>query len=191
MVCMLNGPDDPGYQQAVEEMTESILKASEETDWQKKEKRHKRGRFPALARGISYGKGQHEPMRLVGDRQPMMEELFDKSCFKRVAGFQNGELSRPLMSAFRVRTTRSCLCNLVPQELCRACTTQCPTGCKTTSPAKKFQKQCIPLHDSQLRPFYLDTHSYRCKKRCPSSLRYNYRRKVRLQTERTPHPLGL
>ncbi|KAJ3898951.1 hypothetical protein F5879DRAFT_994244 [Lentinula edodes] len=89
MVCMLNGPDDPGYQQAVEEMTESILKASEETDWQKKEKRHKCGHFPALARGISYGKGQHEPMRLVGDRQPMMEELFNKSCFKRVAGFQN------------------------------------------------------------------------------------------------------
>ncbi|KAJ3922622.1 hypothetical protein F5877DRAFT_33291, partial [Lentinula edodes] len=89
MVCMLNGPDDPGYRQAVEEMTETILKASEETDWQKKEKRHKRGHFPALARGISYGKGQHEPMRLVGDRQPMMEEMFEKSCFQRVAGFQN------------------------------------------------------------------------------------------------------
>ncbi|KAJ3809106.1 hypothetical protein F5876DRAFT_78078 [Lentinula aff. lateritia] len=92
MVCMLNGPDNPGYQQAVEEMMERILKASEETDWQKKEKRHKCGHFPALARGILHGKGQHEPMRLVGDRQPMMEELFDKSCFKRVAGFQNGAM---------------------------------------------------------------------------------------------------
>ncbi|KAJ3911127.1 hypothetical protein F5877DRAFT_55668, partial [Lentinula edodes] len=89
MVCMLDGPGDPTYQKAVEDMTEFILKAGQDTTWTNKEKRHKRGNFPALARGISYGKGQHRPMRLVGDRQPMMDELFKKDCFWRVAGFQN------------------------------------------------------------------------------------------------------
>ncbi|KAJ3925557.1 MAG: hypothetical protein NXY57DRAFT_906916, partial [Lentinula lateritia] len=90
MVCMLDGPDDPTYQKAVENMTESILKAGQKTAWTSKEKKHKRGNFPALARGISYGKGQHQPMRLVGDRQPMMDELFQSDCFRQVAGFQNG-----------------------------------------------------------------------------------------------------
>ncbi|KAJ3807758.1 hypothetical protein F5876DRAFT_47434, partial [Lentinula aff. lateritia] len=82
MVCMLDGPDDPTYQKAVENMTESILNAGQETAWTSKEKKHKRGNFPALARGISYGKGQHQPMRLVGDRQPMMDELFKRDCFR-------------------------------------------------------------------------------------------------------------
>ncbi|KAJ4478729.1 hypothetical protein C8J55DRAFT_430042, partial [Lentinula edodes] len=89
MVCMLDGPDDPGYEKAVSEMTESILKAGEATNWARSEKKHKRGDFPALARGISYGKGQREPMRLVGERQLMMDGLLKQDCFRRVAGFQS------------------------------------------------------------------------------------------------------
>ncbi|KAJ4466730.1 hypothetical protein C8R41DRAFT_926015 [Lentinula lateritia] len=54
MVCMLDRPGNPTYQKAVEDMTEFILKAGQDTTWTNKEKRHKRGNFPALAQGISY-----------------------------------------------------------------------------------------------------------------------------------------
>ncbi|KAJ4477734.1 hypothetical protein C8J55DRAFT_430599 [Lentinula edodes] len=86
---MLDGPDDPGYKKAVSEMTESILQAGEAANWTRRERRHRRGDFPALARGISYGKGQREPMRLVGERQVMMDSLLNQDCFRRVAGFQS------------------------------------------------------------------------------------------------------
>ncbi|KAH7872695.1 uncharacterized protein C8R40DRAFT_1052115, partial [Lentinula edodes] len=89
LVCMLDGPDDPGYKKAVSEMTESILQAGEAANWTRSERRHRRGDFPALARGISYGKGQREPMRLVGERQVMMDSLLNQECFRRVAGFQS------------------------------------------------------------------------------------------------------
>ncbi|KAJ4473241.1 hypothetical protein C8R41DRAFT_775790, partial [Lentinula lateritia] len=93
MACFVDEADDEGFRQATREMTELILQAQEATAWKKKEKQHRRGAFPALARGISYGKGQPEPMRLGGDRQDVMEDLLAHPCFRRVAGFQSAALS--------------------------------------------------------------------------------------------------
>ncbi|KAJ3904023.1 hypothetical protein F5879DRAFT_802473, partial [Lentinula edodes] len=93
MACFVDEADDDGFRQATQEMTRLILKARDATPWKKREKNHRRGAFPALARGISYGKGQPEPMRLGGDKQDLMEDLFAHQCFHRVAGFQSAALS--------------------------------------------------------------------------------------------------
>ncbi|KAJ4474047.1 hypothetical protein C8J55DRAFT_433510 [Lentinula edodes] len=74
-------------------MTRLILEAREAASWKRKEKKHRRGAFPALACGISYGKGQPEPMRLGGDKQDLMKDLLAHRCFHRVAGFQSAALS--------------------------------------------------------------------------------------------------
>ncbi|KAJ3858485.1 hypothetical protein EV359DRAFT_52135 [Lentinula novae-zelandiae] len=89
MVCFVGSPDDPGYDDAVEAATEAILAANREAGWKKKEKRHKHGDFPAVACGISFGKGQPEPMQLGGERQEMMKKLLAMDSFRRIAGFQS------------------------------------------------------------------------------------------------------
>lgn len=93
LACFVDEADDEGYRQAVQEMSELILQARSHAVWKKKERNHKRGAFPALARGISYGKGQPEPMRLGGEKQEVMQDLLQHNCFCRVAGFQSGQSS--------------------------------------------------------------------------------------------------
>ncbi|KAJ3925043.1 MAG: hypothetical protein NXY57DRAFT_907552, partial [Lentinula lateritia] len=93
MACFVDEVDDEGFQKATEEMTRLILEAQNAASWKRKEKRHRRGTFPALACGISYGKGQPEPMRLGGDKQDLMQNLLAHRCFHRVAGFQSAALS--------------------------------------------------------------------------------------------------
>ncbi|KAJ3925567.1 MAG: hypothetical protein NXY57DRAFT_906902 [Lentinula lateritia] len=93
LACFVDEADDEGYRQAVQEMSELILQARSHAVWKKKERNHKRGAFPALARGISYGKGQPEPMRLGGEKQEVMQDLLQHNCFCRVAGFQSAALA--------------------------------------------------------------------------------------------------
>ncbi|KAF9060902.1 hypothetical protein BDP27DRAFT_1236045 [Rhodocollybia butyracea] len=90
---MLYGPVDPAYLEAVRDMGGAILEAGKAQKWDKTEKDQKRAGSPAAARGISYGKGQPEPMRLCGKRQPMLEELMGRESFRRVAGFQRAALA--------------------------------------------------------------------------------------------------
>lgn len=55
------------------------------------EKVHRRGRFPALAIGISYGKGQQRPMNLRnGVHADMLQRLVGASSVQRMALFANG-----------------------------------------------------------------------------------------------------
>ncbi|KAF4584855.1 hypothetical protein EYR40_001672 [Pleurotus pulmonarius] len=57
-------------------------------DWQGVAER--RGRFPALAVGLSYGCGQPYPMRLSSStvHQPVLEGLMQNKDFSRIVGFQ-------------------------------------------------------------------------------------------------------
>ncbi|KIK56030.1 hypothetical protein GYMLUDRAFT_174872, partial [Collybiopsis luxurians FD-317 M1] len=94
LVVRIGSPSDPTYAEDIEDMTKAILEKGKETKWEAKEKKHKRGGFPAAARGISYGKGQPEPMRMSDKRQGMMEELMSRDSFRRVAGNQSAALAR-------------------------------------------------------------------------------------------------
>ncbi|KAF4565733.1 hypothetical protein EYR40_002197 [Pleurotus pulmonarius] len=59
-------------------------------DFYPKQTSHRRGKFPALAVGISYGQGQRRPGLLCNLPQHVdaLNELFDNEDFRRVAGFQ-------------------------------------------------------------------------------------------------------
>ncbi|KAJ3897712.1 hypothetical protein F5879DRAFT_813611, partial [Lentinula edodes] len=92
LVCFVGSPNDPDYDAAIEDATQAILAVNNQTKWKKKERKHKRGDFPAVACGISYGKGQPEPMMLGGDRQYMMKDLLGRESFRRIAGFQSTSL---------------------------------------------------------------------------------------------------
>ena len=62
-----------------------------------KETSHRRGDYPAMGSGISFGQGQKEPKRLGGintrdqRNQKTCEEIFSSVAFKRIAGMQSGE----------------------------------------------------------------------------------------------------
>lgn len=59
-----------------------------------KQKTGHRGNFSALTFGISHGQGQLRPMRLRQDdvRRRVLEDLLKERAFKRLAGFQSGNL---------------------------------------------------------------------------------------------------
>jgi len=54
--------------------------------------KHRRGAFPTLRCGVSYGGGQTKPQNLCnGPRnQKILEEINGQDCFKRIARFASG-----------------------------------------------------------------------------------------------------
>lgn len=58
----------------------------------KKDTHHRRGHFPALASGISFGGGQLKPKnRSNGENTGILAELTSHPSFKRLAGFASGK----------------------------------------------------------------------------------------------------
>ncbi|KIK71586.1 hypothetical protein GYMLUDRAFT_235893 [Collybiopsis luxurians FD-317 M1] len=94
LAIRIGGPDDSMYFEDVEDMMQAVLEKGRTMKWEAKEKRHKRGSFPAVAQGISYGKGQPEPMHMNDKRQGMMEELMSRSSVCRIAGYQSAAFAR-------------------------------------------------------------------------------------------------
>lgn len=92
MVCLAGMPDDPTYAASIKQMSATMLKISRETKWSKAEKQgNQRGKFPSANYGISFGKGQPEPMRLGGDRKDLMKEFISNTSVQRVAAYQSCE----------------------------------------------------------------------------------------------------
>ncbi|KAF9056805.1 hypothetical protein BDP27DRAFT_1242289, partial [Rhodocollybia butyracea] len=95
---MIYRPVDPAYLEAIKDMGEAVVKAGKATKWDRLEKCHKRAGSPAAAHGI----GQPKPMRLSGKRQEMMEGLFSRELFHRVAGFQSAAFATWFPSNYEV-----------------------------------------------------------------------------------------
>ncbi|KAK7436102.1 hypothetical protein VKT23_019304 [Stygiomarasmius scandens] len=71
---------------AIAEATELVQHYANKANFTLAEKRHKRGgEFGAEAAGISFGKGQKEPMQLGGKRQSLMNELIGHPCIEKIA----------------------------------------------------------------------------------------------------------
>ncbi|KAK7435059.1 hypothetical protein VKT23_019867 [Stygiomarasmius scandens] len=83
--------DSPQYRQAIAEATELVQHYAKEANFTLAEKCHKHGgEFGAKATGISFSKGQKEPMRLGGRRQSLMNELIGHPCIEKIAVAQSG-----------------------------------------------------------------------------------------------------
>lgn len=62
---------------------------------------HRRGRFPALASGISFGGGQLKPKnRSNGENTAVLAELTSHPSFVRLAGFASGKPLCPFTDSF-------------------------------------------------------------------------------------------
>lgn len=85
-------PNDLSYECATYEALDLIMQEGRGAAFSRSEKLHRRGYFPALAVGISYGKGQRQPMKLRnGVHTAMLQRLVGASCIQRLALFANGE----------------------------------------------------------------------------------------------------
>ncbi|KAJ3804280.1 hypothetical protein F5876DRAFT_70769 [Lentinula aff. lateritia] len=84
MACVFYGGNSKSYRDSAQIMTDAILDTGKRTQW----------------KGISFGKGQPEPMRLSDECQPLMEELLQMPCFRQVAGHQSAALATWLPKSY-------------------------------------------------------------------------------------------
>lgn len=88
---MLAGrPNDPSYVEAGDRAAEAIIREGQTANFPSKEKKHRRGPFPAKQRGVQYGKGQPQPTDLKnGPYDAMLERLTDDPDIARHATYQS------------------------------------------------------------------------------------------------------
>ena|SRR5580704_9926511 len=86
-------PDDPTYVKAAEETFQALAEEATKANFATKECNHKRGCFPAVSVGLSYGQGQLKPALLdTGKNTAMMERLLQNTSIQRIATFGSGKL---------------------------------------------------------------------------------------------------
>jgi hypothetical protein len=86
-------PADPTYKASAASAYEKFKAAGQVEAFKHAECIHRRGQFPALPFGISYGNGQTSPARLgTGGHSELVEMLLGDRCLKRVASYADGAL---------------------------------------------------------------------------------------------------
>jgi hypothetical protein len=111
IIAALVGQPEEAWEEVNEGLSDAIREARAQCDFSKKDKKHRRGNFPAMAVGVSFGGGQpvrppsaeypvrpmakplQEPMNLRHTRknQAALENLIANPSMKRVAGFASSE----------------------------------------------------------------------------------------------------
>ena len=85
-------PSEKGYHDATIAAFKAIRDAGNATTFNEKVTTHRRGDFPAINTGVSYGKGQKEPRSLRTDPYTeMIEGLLESRDIQRLANFGSGE----------------------------------------------------------------------------------------------------
>lgn len=83
--------DDPSWDKVHKSAADRLEQARGECRFSAKQKSHRRGRFPALATGISHGGGQLRPGNLDhGSNDQVLRSLTAHPSFIRLAGFASG-----------------------------------------------------------------------------------------------------
>lgn len=89
--------DDPTWGSVNDEASRALEHARNKLVFSTKDKVHRRGRFPALAYGISHGGGQTKPGMLCHSQEnaDILRGLVQNNAFIRISGFVNGKLLAP------------------------------------------------------------------------------------------------
>ncbi|KDR72377.1 hypothetical protein GALMADRAFT_74017 [Galerina marginata CBS 339.88] len=84
--------------------------------FQKKELKHRRGAFPALAVGISHGGGQTHPRVLAQDEKnkSTLNRLMEENTFHRISGFATGAFARWAPRLYRYQY--DCLSKIIAHD---------------------------------------------------------------------------
>lgn len=128
MLVAAGGPNDPTYWDDAAKMSELMLKMGAETKWEPAEKHCRRGDFPSVAYGWSYGKGQPMPQQLGGKHQEMMADFISQPCVQRIASYQSGKHPNCLCQPTALNNSPcSRLFALVSQGIWRILSAEYPT----------------------------------------------------------------
>jgi hypothetical protein len=85
-------PSQKKYRDAATAAFKAIQDADKATKFNKKTTTHRRGNFPAINTGVSYGKGQKEPRSLqTHPYTPTVDSLLKNPNIQRLANFGSGE----------------------------------------------------------------------------------------------------
>lgn len=95
VIAVLAGrPSDSSYTEAADRAFEAMVCEGRAAGFGSDVPKHRRGAFPALNTGVSYGEGQQQPAFLnTGKHAPMLKRLVDNKDFKRLATFASGRPS--------------------------------------------------------------------------------------------------
>lgn len=93
VVAVLAGrPSDGSFIKAADSAFQAMLREGNTAGFGPGGVKHRRGLFPALNVGISYGKGQQQPAPLkTGRHAPMLGRLIEDKNFERLATFASGK----------------------------------------------------------------------------------------------------
>lgn len=91
---MLAGrPNDASYLQAAKDAAAFMAEEGSMADFSMAEQRHRRGNYPALSVGLSYGNGQARPMNLQNSQHvEMLSRLKANSDINRIATFGSSKV---------------------------------------------------------------------------------------------------
>ncbi|TDL14064.1 hypothetical protein BD410DRAFT_846382 [Rickenella mellea] len=95
MVLVGRPHDDSWMAEVADDAAAAIHEASSECAFTKAQTDHRRGRFPALAIGVSFGGGQRLPGNLANTakNKSALERLLQRSSIKRLASFASSSLA--------------------------------------------------------------------------------------------------
>ena len=89
-VCV-GKPSDPNFEKAHCAVYQAMDDARKSASFKDKELSHKRGEFPAVNVGVSFGHGPQKPHNLdVGDHGEMLDSLLQNESVIRMANFGSG-----------------------------------------------------------------------------------------------------
>ncbi|KAK0483110.1 hypothetical protein EDD18DRAFT_1043054, partial [Armillaria luteobubalina] len=94
VAVMAGQPHDPSYSAACMEVHDAILREGAAANFCKPSTSHRRGDFPAVNVGISYGKGQRVPSRLQnGALAAIINRLVGSEAVMRMATYASASLN--------------------------------------------------------------------------------------------------
>lgn len=85
--------NDPTWSRDVEDAVQSLAVVEEEFRLRGEKLDHRRGHYAYLGTGVSFGGGQTFPSNLQNPawKQDLINRLVNRECWRRIAGFGNGE----------------------------------------------------------------------------------------------------
>ncbi|KAJ7079807.1 hypothetical protein B0H15DRAFT_787690 [Mycena belliarum] len=100
IAVLLGRPEDPGWDVVVRDAEKAMRRVNRAGHalgaFRAEDARHRRGNFPVIAGGVSFGGGQKRPGNLVHSRkrQKLLNYLLQNKSIRRLAGFQSSGLAR-------------------------------------------------------------------------------------------------
>ena len=92
-ICLGAPKHDETWEDVHRRAAEILESARDWLYFEEKDKKHRRGKFPALAVGISHGGGQKYPKVLEQDKrnEEIWDEILQDGAFERISGFSAGK----------------------------------------------------------------------------------------------------